>query len=231
MAARLLVILYGILTIAGLGLLVNGCVHSCTKHKDDPEWLQNTPAVIYRGVEYFWHDDFKGMDWDKRLKSDVFVMFDLMGKIGYETQTESLFNEVEKFSKKINEYPVDKKTYLKNALKKFMQYSMAVSDDMIEFETKLKNGEEVNPKYWNRTSKSIQDTIVLKYDFRELNTASEQIDSVFAMTLLKFRFAEITRDDIDRVIVNFKQAKINQYDTYIRFYKLLFDEIIVPGEA
>ena len=48
--------------IVVLGTWINGCFHSFKKHKDDPRWLQESPLVIYRGVEYFWHDDFEGVN-------------------------------------------------------------------------------------------------------------------------------------------------------------------------
>jgi hypothetical protein len=208
------------------GLIINGCVHSCKKHKDDPDWVQHSPLAIYRGVEYFWHDDFKGLDWDKRLSSDVYVMFELMSAIGNTTEVETLANEVEKFSKKIEDYPKDKKEYLKVAFIRFTNYSMSVSEDMISYLTQLKDGEDVNPKKWNKASKPLQDSIVRLYEFTELETVSKEIDSLFRKVTINYRLADVTREDVDKMQNTIGTNTNNQLSISKRFYKLIFSETL-----
>lgn len=220
---RVKLLFYAVYTLFVL-LFINGCLHSFRKHPEDPNWLQYSPLAIYRGVEYFWHDDFAGVNWDKRLSSDVYVAMELMMKIQNTTEVETLSSEFEKFSNKISDYPGEKKEYIKNAIVNFVNYSLAVSEDMVSFIEEIKGGKSVNYSEWDITSKQYKDTLVRRYDMKELDALKGQIDSTLALLIVKHRFGEITGSEMEKMQNEFKNSNIRQLNAYLRFYQILFDE-------
>lgn len=88
---------------------ISGVIHSCNKHSDS-DMIRYSPIAVYRGVEMFWHDDFRGVDWDQKLKSDAFVLFQFMTTTYPSEVAETFSNELDNFGEKVRKYP--KKNYL-----------------------------------------------------------------------------------------------------------------------
>jgi hypothetical protein len=112
-----------------LSLYFIGIWHSFSKHGGEygaTIWMP--PWTVYRGAEYFWHDDFSGVNWEKRLRSDKEVIVGYLapdGEKGYEVNREK-----EKFVNEITKYPPDKLNELKKTAKIYIAYSKSVYDDL-----------------------------------------------------------------------------------------------------
>ena len=125
-------LLTGVLYIALTWGEIGGIYHSVTKHStgDVIVTLAIPPFAWYRSLEFFWHDDFAGVDWNKRIKNDIKVCIYFLSNMGSdEANLYKLSDDIERFSKRIDEYPEKKKAYLKNASKIYINYQASVMND------------------------------------------------------------------------------------------------------
>ena len=201
------------------GLLLNGCVHSCKKHKDDPSWLQDTPAVMYRGVEYFWHDDFAGVDWNERLESDVRTAIILMDNFSSKEKADENAKQIEEFSKKIQAYPKDKFRYIKNASATYIRFTKTTTDDVTSYIEALKNNTTlVSGKGWNENARPYADSIIYIYKYTEMAEQNKYLDSL--VTTSGQNIDNLSNADIDRGKANLKMTSAALQSAY----KILFKE-------
>lgn len=125
-------LLTGVLYIALTWGEIGGIYHSVTKHSTGDVILTFAipPLAWYRSLEFFWHDDFAGVDWNKRIKNDIKICIYFLSNMGSdEANLYKLSDDIEKFSKIIEEYPEKKKAYLKNASKIYINYQASVMND------------------------------------------------------------------------------------------------------
>ena len=119
-----------------------GIYHSATKHNTGDVALSVVafPFGIYRGAEFFWHDDFKDVNWDQRLKGDLQVSYDILSH-SLDTDIDVMkFNEyIEKFSSKVNKYPEAKRKELINSARLVCDFYKSSSNDMVEYIIDLKS--------------------------------------------------------------------------------------------
>jgi len=111
-----------------------GIVHSFKKHGvvDGVVGTVFFPWAMYRGVEFWWHDDYGNVNWDKRLSNDMQTCIYFVALVQDKSADKYQINEnLEKFSEKIKDYPADKKQYLLDGTKKYIQYSNSVSSDIL----------------------------------------------------------------------------------------------------
>lgn len=119
-------IIFYLASFADYGL---GLVHSFKKHgvADGLIGAIAFPWALYRGAEYWWHDDFDGVNWEKRLSSDIKTCVYFVGQpVSNQYQ---LNEDIEKFTEKINSYPVGKKQYLEYGTKNFISYINSINND------------------------------------------------------------------------------------------------------
>jgi len=96
------------------------------------------PVAWYRAVEYWWHDDFAGVDWDKRLEYDGQACIGLIGASCDNQKGEAveyvgkIGQAVDEFSKQISKYPNDKKEYLKKLSTDYILYIESLYSDLID---------------------------------------------------------------------------------------------------
>ena len=128
---------YGVSTsifyVVIFGLWITGCVHSFHKHKDDPAWLQDSPLVLYRGAEFFWHDDFSGINWKQRIKDDVTTAMTLMSASLSTRDVDATKSQIEDFSKKMSAYPDTRKIEVQRGAAMYVQLMGQFADDCLGF--------------------------------------------------------------------------------------------------
>ncbi|MFH2108155.1 MAG: hypothetical protein ABII93_05740 [Chrysiogenia bacterium] len=126
-----------------IGLFILGEYHSCTKHKDDSDLITYSPLVLYRGVEFFWHNDFAGVNWDEKLKDDGrYCIYLFHGSIDESVNPQELSKNSETFKKNINKYPKDKLDVLKSFSRLYFKYQLAMFSNIVAaFQTYLSFGE------------------------------------------------------------------------------------------
>ncbi len=200
-----------------------GVFHSFKKHDLNDAMIGTVafPWAMYRGVEFFWHDDFSDVNWKKRLPNDMrtCVYFLNQGIINNSNQYQ--FNEdLEKFSSKIKDYPNDKKKFLTDGSRKYIHYIQSLTNDVISSFNKYfltSNFEITFSKNTIELEKQLS-KYNLKEDVQLTKRAYLELDKQ-----LKERFPS------DTTGVNLKQLK-EYYDSNIKlslekrnsFFKLTF---------
>jgi len=114
---------------------VGGIYHAYTKHSKKDVLLAFCvpPVAWYLSIEFFWHDDYKNVDWEKKLGNDVRACLYFLGK--YAEKNPDIYrlnSEIESFSKKINGYPEDKVEYLKNCTSTYIKWWDLLSDTLAD---------------------------------------------------------------------------------------------------
>lgn len=117
---------------------VFGLYHTFTKHKDEIIIaLVLPPFAWYRAVEFWWHDDFAGVDWEKRLEYDSKTCVGIVNAVirqrqGEELETSPILGQtIDEFSQQVGTYPKEKREYLKNLTKNYILYSESM---MLDFQ-------------------------------------------------------------------------------------------------
>lgn len=171
-------------TLLVAALTINGCVHSCQKHKDDPSWLQDTPAVMYRGVEFFWHDDFAGVNWTDRIKDDVETATKLIDYSNTKESIDDIKMQTESFSNKISKYPIDKKRQIEQGVRLYINWYRNVKIDMENYTEQAMKG-DVNKFAFSKNTDIIGDSLSSIYNLVEINHSRHYLDSVINNSLYK----------------------------------------------
>ena len=128
-----------------IGLLcyleVFGLYHAFHKHKASDGIFASVlpPWAWYRAVELWWHNDFAGVDWNKRLEYDAQTCIGIIDTVRSLQQGESIRHSgdigktIDELSKRIAEYPKDKREYLKTVCKNYIFYNESVLLDLLDF--------------------------------------------------------------------------------------------------
>jgi hypothetical protein len=177
-----------------IGLWINGCMHSQKKHNNDPTWLQITPAAIYRGIEYYWHDDFKGVDWKLRIENDAETLCSLLELSTEKYSIDETKMQIENFSKKINSYPKDKIDTLNKASKMFIRYYKASTADLLNVLDSILVGNEVGfDNKWDIFSSPIRDSLSKQFNLSFIKSDKQSFDSIVIDFKMKQSFGEIEK--------------------------------------
>lgn len=204
-----------------LGAWINGCVHSFKKHNDDPEWLQRSPIVIYRGIEYFWHDDFVDVDWNQRIKNDAGTVCYLIELSAETNDVDGVKMQIEEFSKKIKDYPKDKKDSLKFAGSSFITYINYMATDMGIYLDSVIGGAEVEPSKWDKHTAYFEENLKQKFD---LPTREDKkiLDSMAIAMRLNWGFGEV--DKVREYHIQIKKRGPVLVSTFKDAYYRIFNE-------
>lgn len=93
------------------------------------------PVAWYYALEkFFWYDEYANVDWDKRLKNDVLITFSMIGaesEIGPADIADFMMAR-EKFSKRMSDYPEDKRQLLSAAARSYMNYNQSYMSDWLQ---------------------------------------------------------------------------------------------------
>lgn len=212
-------------TLFGLAftfLYVAGSIHSCNKHKDDEDIVRYSPFAVYRGAEMFWHDDFKGVDWERRQKEDAFILFQMM-TTPYGEAPETVNAEIDKFREKIKGYPKSRVNFLKNSGRVYSRFISTVNKEIRSYLDSLEAGlYQFNSKGWNTESLALEDSIITIYGITELRGASSQIDSTMIKIRLAVAFGDIKEIDKNRQSMGNREKVIMAWMN--RVYNQIFDE-------
>jgi hypothetical protein len=217
--------LIGVLTIVStVALFVNGLLHSGKKHgrSDTAISLSFFPWGIYRGVEYFWHDDYANVDWDKKVANDINSCTDIIIKIDSENADKSKINEtLEKLSNKFEEYPKEKKNYIKEVVRIYINYIKYWRCDFLNSVTDfmdsglykhIKSNNTI--EYGNKLSGfGLQDDVEL------FEQATEELKKYVERAMLSMDYYKI-----EEVVSTVKLSQKKSDQEFHRIFKLLFNE-------
>jgi hypothetical protein len=206
-------------------LLINGCVHSCKKHKDDPIWLQDTPAVICRGVEFFWHDDFAGVDWNERIKDDIMIECRLIDYSTGITNINDIQMQTEEFSKRISTYPSKWKQELKNGASAYIRWNLSLKNDVINYATDIING--LNKQFdFSESTNKIYDSTKNYYGVQTVSITSKSLDSTLNAgnygSLNNPNRTEEWKQYRNNLSEKWEEAEISMFHSYEKIFKEKF---------
>jgi hypothetical protein len=220
MSVKISDILAAVAYVSIFSLTINGCVHSCNKHKDDPQWLSNTPLAIYRGAEYFWHDDFGDVDWRERIENDGATILDYMNMVNVGKRVDEIKMEIEEFSKRIRTYPSSKQDTLKRIAKLYIDYSQLAVSELSNYCDSVYNGVDIPPSNWSTTAKKYADSLSY-YHIPPSLTGLKELDSVAIVIRLKAGFGEMS--DVKKGAETLKNRlpslTAELHDTYYRLFR------------
>lgn len=209
------------------GTLVTGVYHAFKKHGalDGIVSIAIFPWGLYRGAEFWWHDDYKNVNWDKRLASDLQTSIYFI-TVNQDKDADKYKNneDMEKFSNKISKYPEEKKNYLAEGTKLFINYSMSITDDFSNNIEGYKNGNNVNINSSTNT-KNLEEKLI-KYDLKEeveiIRSSIEKLNKNLQDNL--YVNDRIDEKDLDEIISNISLSLKMQEKEYKRTYKTIFDK-------
>jgi hypothetical protein len=111
-----------------------GIVHTFKKHNKIEALVSigAFPWAIYRGIEYWWHDDFADVNWKERISSDALQGIALIQTCAQQdANTYQLAKDLNEFASRVNKYPADRLKELKEKLKHYISYEISVSTDIL----------------------------------------------------------------------------------------------------
>ncbi|MBP6757265.1 MAG: hypothetical protein KA210_14080 [Bacteroidia bacterium] len=198
-----------------------GIYHSFKKHSTAEGVISIVaiPFGMYRGFEYFWHNNFEGVNWDKKIKNDTEICIYLL-----ETKNEKNVNlyelneNIEKFVKKINEYPDDKKDILRNNIKQYLKFTLSLNNDLYIFIQKYNTNEQFIFKMSDKTEKYFQE---LKNNIY-INSTQKYNPEKFITNMNKptKRGERINRKELNL----YKEILMHLEKNYKNTFKVIFDE-------
>ena len=205
-----------------------GLFHSYKQHstKDLIFGAIAFPWAMYRGVEMFWHKDDDGVDWNKKLASDIRSSIYLFNEGSYKDGNVSQVNsDIEQFSNRVNEYPADKKKYLMTASKAYIRYMLSVTHDSNNSMNAYFNTGVYEVKFSDSSNKFKSDLIITY----KLNDLIEPMEA-----LVKQQANDMKRAPVKDTssLVNMKASFKEKMDIYMprveadmkRIYKNIFNE-------
>lgn len=177
------------LFISGLAILINflfiygevfGIIHSVKKHSagDIIITILIPPWAWYRSAEMWWHNDYDGVNWDKRLTNDMQSCVYFFTETTNQNANLFILNEnLEKFSKKVNKYPKERKQFLIDGSRKYINYVNSLTEDLINSIDDFTNSQQHNFRLSIKTKElenevrkfKLEEDILLKYIEVELN--------------------------------------------------------------
>lgn len=213
-----------ILWIALMFLYISGCIHSEKKHSD-PGIVRYSPFSIYRGLEKYWHNEKSEVDWGNRLKSDVYIIFQMMT-----TETSKLSvvqEETEKFNQKILSYPSEKISYLKNAAHSIYNYFVKTRSKLLSYIDSLQNGNyQFDSSSWMYDEQVLEDSLVINYDLKELKGSIDSLSKTLRTLKFSASFGEVEEVNImEENIIKIGKSSIMWME---RIYEMIFKEKLTP---
>jgi len=188
-----------------------GIYHSFDKHGAIEGFISigAPPWAWYRSAEIWWHDDFAGINWVDRLKTDTKNCLIMLTEYGYDNSVR-INEEIENAKNKYSKYPKDKLLYIKNFCREYVSFYELTNKDSKQFITDFLN--TGNFKFVKSKETLLIENQLKKYHIEDLDIALQQADSLLA----KYK----------DVLQNVK----NQYDVAPKEEKEKFIELIIINQ-
>lgn len=205
-----------------------GVVHSFKSHGVNDGLIGSVlfPWAMYRGVEFWWHDEYSDVDWENRLSSDMQSCVYFIGVVNEKGVNKYNINEeLEKFSKKINDYPLDKKKYLLNGTKTYISYSNSFTNDFLASIIGYQKNGEFNYKQSAATKKleielsNFKLNEEIAFNKKEIEKSIKEIKDVFQNDFDNIDY--YNAENIENLIRNSTKLRNKEYK---RIFRSLFNE-------
>lgn len=133
-----------------------GIYHAFKKHGNTDGWIAVCvpPYTFYRALEWFWHDDYAGIDWNKQINYDLDATFGVfeayIDKDNLKIKSE-LGEMVNDLSQRFSSYKPDKLLIIKNTTRAYMLYGLSVAKDSEKYIEELLQGAQIKFSFGPRT--------------------------------------------------------------------------------
>lgn len=205
-------------------LQFGGIYHSATKHSSSDLVLTILipPYSWYRSIEFFWHDDFAGIDWDKRLENDFKVAVEISKNTCNDINHLSTNNNKIYLHKRIKSYPSLQKSKIELAVLSYMKYNFQVFQVM----QKIMNTSGAQASEWveteyMKTQRSVFNKYFTKTEWKILHNAHEQSFNKFIQI-----WPTLGNKEKEHAFSKMKDLSNLNKERYQSLYKDLFDKEI-----
>lgn len=178
-----------IIVIAAVAATLFGIYHAFHKHSSASGFASVfiPPYAWYMSAEaLLWHDDYAGVDWEKRLRNDIKLTLAFSDafatKVPIEKQ-QAYNSAVEKFAKTVRDYPAEKKDYLASFGMLYFKFVESFTEDFFDaIQLAMESGETLVFKESDET-RDLKEKI-LQYD------GAEEFVAAYDRMFLSGSFAE-----------------------------------------
>lgn len=211
--------------VLGFGGMGYGVYHAFDRHGIGAGGLSVVvfPVSWYYAAEgLIWHDDYSGMDWDRRLRNDVEAVAALLGgRAQIEPAQVPEFNRaVEAFSDEIAAYPSEQLNHLASFGALYIAYTESLANDLSDSFDAIAFG--VSSTFTQSPGTLALETQLLEYDGAEnfVSQVRQQLAAVSGQ--LQGELSNLTSEDANR-ITGFMETRIENDMTVMRqAYEALF---------
>lgn len=190
---------------------VAGLYHTATKHSlgEAAFALFFPPFSWYRSVELFWHDDYSGVNWEKRLSHDAESLFYLMNySISDDVDVLKLNEQLEYFSEKVSSYPEDKKQHLETFAQTYLSYYKLLTDD---FKESMRNYARTSEFDFDKSNNTVQ--LEEKLKSYGLKDEIEKMNKEMNLMLYALDLPELPNDAYTQIQM---EAMLSLYDEKVQ---------------
>ncbi len=205
-----------------------GIFHSFKKHgvADGIIGTIAFPWAIYRGAEFWWHDETGDVVWEKRLPNDMYSLAYFISSIGESNSEKIKINEeIEKFSAKINKYPDDKKKFLATGTRKLILYTNSLGKIFLISLNNYKNSGNISLET-NVSTKNLENQLFTYYLKDVVDNSQKAMDEMIGNLKKDLPSDKLL---IDESQINSLEQQLRlkmEYQTKEsnRIFKLIFNE-------
>lgn len=217
-----------LIPLIGTALYIMGGIHSEKKHNEGSLAWWIPPFGIYRGFEEFWHTDKtvkekiaedKSIDWDKRVVDDISTASTLILLSDDAKDMDEERMEIEKLSKKILQYPDDKKKKISDGVLCFLKYNLNAGEDVNAYIKDLIIDTSATLRFKSITTLEY-DSLANYYKMPEAVQLKGAMDSIYK----KSPFAELTKKQLRDVYDKSQSGLSSHLSIYKTYFKKIFDE-------
>lgn len=203
-----------------IGLTIFGFWHVIKKHSDRLNicmWI--FPVATYHGLEFFWHNDFAGVNWKERNQRDMKMVSYFFLRFKSDSAKYQLLKEVDEFSKDIKNYPIEQLEYLKNGGKEYIIYNEHSYTDLKQYCKNYFQGDTSEFVYSQLTNKSLLKLKNVYYS--EEDTPVKDVNEMLHFRLRQSNESSMGGEEFLQMVKNFHDNNIYAFKSA---YKDIFKE-------
>ncbi|MDX9782915.1 MAG: hypothetical protein RBT35_08065 [Bacteroidales bacterium] len=222
-------VVQGIFGLLFSALYILGVYHSYTKHPNDLGIVRWSPYAVYRGVEFFWHDDFAGVNWEERLRDDANKCIRLLNRSYSEDIDQAKFDKaIEEYKKTLKKYPEDRIEVLRIVSQNYIKHSNSFFRDIFRAIDNM-NINTVSLVSQSYRTKELEEAICRGLHPEDCHTFQESIQ--FSIKAINDRFQnslknqEISIEELKSHSALFQKILLeNMNSNFFKTYRKLFSQ-------
>lgn len=206
-----------------------GIYHSFSKHYSDDgyESIFNPILDVYRSIEFFWHDDYSDVNWDKRLVADIKTIRVIINDaVDNKSDFHEIQKQIEPLGSEIQNYPKVQLEKLKLTLRMILKFSLSIFSDILETGNRISDNNKIKFEYSDKSLKLKSDLEQSIYKEELIN-----VDNFYLrlFDILNKAFQEASNidrngDKLKSIVNKYENIKSNNEHIVKYVFQNLFDE-------